>query len=220
MNRNERKMVDILKDLKENYGLLGIKTEFEAEGALMDEICRLKDVTSKADVGITLKIGGGEGATGMKMGKQIGVSRIVAPMIESAFALKKFVRCAKLCFTEDELADIVLGINIETITGYNAYDEMMNIPEYASLGSIVCARGDMSGSLGKSYEFMESDELRDMSASLFTRTKEKFPDMDCVVGGVPSPRSFPFLSGIDTKVLDAFESRKVIFKAPKNMTEK
>jgi hypothetical protein len=141
MNLNERKMVDILKDLKENYGLLGIKTDFEAEGIRIDELCRLKDVTSKADVGITLKIGRGEGATGIKMGKIIGVNRIVAPMIESAFALKKFVRCAKKCFAEDELEDIVLAINIETITGYNSYNEMLETPEFSALGSIVCARG-------------------------------------------------------------------------------
>jgi len=214
MNSNERKMVDILKDLKENYGLLGVKTEFEAEGATMDELCRLKDVTSKADVGITLKIGGGEGATGIKMGKRLGVSRVVAPMIESAFALKKFVQCARKYYTDDELLDVELSINIETITGYNNFDDMLQLPEFTSLGSIVCARGDMSGSLGKTFEFMESDELRDMSDKLFKKIKAKFPKTECVVGGVPSPKSFKFLSGIDPAVLDAFESRKVIFKAP------
>ena len=31
MNSNEKKLVGILKDLKANYGVIGIKAEFEAE---------------------------------------------------------------------------------------------------------------------------------------------------------------------------------------------
>ena len=44
MNLLEKKMVDLLKDLKENYGALYIKTEFEAEGTHIEEILRPKDV--------------------------------------------------------------------------------------------------------------------------------------------------------------------------------
>ncbi len=160
MNNRERKIVDLLKELKEDYQLKGIKTEFEAEGVELDELFRLKDVTSKAGVDITLKIGGCEGATGIKVSKMLGVSRIIAPMIESPFALQKFVHCVKTYYSEEELADVGLGINIETITGYNQLDGMLAIPEFASLEDVVVARADMSGSLGKSFvDFMDSDEL-------------------------------------------------------------
>jgi hypothetical protein len=214
MNSKERKIVDLLKDLKENYGLIGVKTEFEAEGAQLDELCRLKDVTAKADVGISLKIGGGEAATGIKMGRMLGVSRIVAPMIESPFALKKFVLCAKKIYSEDELQDVGLGVNIETITGYSLYEGMLALPEFAALDSVVYARGDMCGSLGKTFEHMDSDELRDMAADMFQRTKAKYPEIECMIGGVPSGKSFDFLRGIDPKVLDGYEGRKAIFEAP------
>ena len=220
MNLNERKMVDILKDLKENYGLIGIKTEFEAEGARMEELCRLKDITSKVDLGISLKIGGGEHATGIRMAKVIGVERIVAPMIESAFALSKFVSCAKNNFTEDELEDVELSVNIETIMGYNDFDNMLVSPSFLSLSGVVIGRGDMSFSMGKTGEFMNSDELRDMTQSLFERTKAKFPKYECVVGGVPNSKSFPFLSGIKAGLVDTFEARKVIFEAPAQYDKK
>jgi hypothetical protein len=211
MNSTERKIVELLKELKEDYGMIGVKTEFEAEAAMMDELCRLKDVTSKADLGISLKIGGCEAATGIKTGKVLGVARIVAPMIESAFALKKFVRCAKKHYAPDELEDVELGINVETITGYDQFDEMLESPEYQSLASVVFARGDMVGSMGQTHEYMESDELCVMADSLFKRSKAKYPEIECVLGGVPSPRSFAFMQKIDPTVLDAYEGRKMIF---------
>jgi len=220
VNLNERKMVDMLKELREEYGFSGVKTEFELEGARLEEISRLKEITMKADVGITIKLGGCEHITGMKMARIIGVERIVAPMIESAFALKKFVRAAKSVFTPDELEDIGLLVNIETITGYNNYDEMLASQDFESLHGVVIGRGDMSGSMGHDYSFMESDELRQMSQSLFERTKKKFPHYDCILGGVPSPQSFPFLSALETGVVDEYESKKTIFKVPDSYNQK
>ena len=206
-------MVDLLIELKEKYGLAGIKTEFEAEGARMEELSRLKEVTLRAGLGITLKIGGCEAATGMKMSRIIGVERIVAPMIESAFALKKFVRCAKNVFPEDELDDIKLAINIETITGYNNFDDMLSSPDFESLGSVVIGRGDLSGSMGHGYEFMDSGEILEMSNSLFSRVKQKSAGYECILGGVPGPQSFPFLESLKQGIVDEYESRKLIFRS-------
>jgi 4-hydroxy-2-oxoheptanedioate aldolase len=214
MNSSERKMVDLLKELKDEYGLTGIKTEFEAEGARMEELCRLKDITSRVGLEISLKIGGSEHATGIKMAKVIGVERIVAPMIESTFALSKFISCAKSNLTEDELSDVELSVNIETITGYNDFDNMLASPAFSSLGGVVIGRGDMTFSMGKTGEFMNSEELRGMTQSLFERTKEKFPNYECVVGGVPNSKSFLFLRAFKPGLVDMFEARKVIFRAP------
>jgi hypothetical protein len=44
MNNLERKMVEVLQDLKANHNVVGIKAEFEAEGTRLEEALRLKEV--------------------------------------------------------------------------------------------------------------------------------------------------------------------------------
>jgi len=110
MNSLERRMVDTLKDLRENHHVIGIKAEFEAEGTRMEEALRLKEVCMKADLGITLKIGGCEAIKDMYESRVIGVEKIVAPMVETAYALKKYLAATKLVFPEDECVDLYLRL--------------------------------------------------------------------------------------------------------------
>ena len=56
MNVIEHKMVNILKKLKNEYGVYQIKAEFEAEASRVEELMRLKDVISKAELPLVLKI--------------------------------------------------------------------------------------------------------------------------------------------------------------------
>ena len=44
MNKLELESVSILKDLVENFGVVGIKTSFEDEGASLFEVTRLKEL--------------------------------------------------------------------------------------------------------------------------------------------------------------------------------
>src|ERR1043165_426399 len=98
MNLVERKMVDILTDLRENHHCEGVKAEFEAEGTRLEEALRLKEVVTKAGIDLTIKIGGCEALKDMYDARSIGVTRIVGPMIETAYALKKFLACANIAF--------------------------------------------------------------------------------------------------------------------------
>jgi len=52
MNLVERKMVDILTDLRENHHCEGVKAEFEAEGTRLEEALRLKEVVTKAGIAL------------------------------------------------------------------------------------------------------------------------------------------------------------------------
>ena len=58
MNAHEKKMVEILKDLRDNHGVTEVKAEFESEGTRLNELMRLKDVALTAGLNIALKIGG------------------------------------------------------------------------------------------------------------------------------------------------------------------
>lgn len=91
MNTIERQMVEILVDLKTRHHVIGVKAEFEAEGTRLEEAMRLKEVISAAQLGLTLKIGGCEAIRDMYEARILGVSRIVAPMVETPYALKNFL---------------------------------------------------------------------------------------------------------------------------------
>src|SRR5512139_1955987 len=103
MNSIEREMVSILKDLKENHNVNGVKAEFEAEGTRLEEAMRLKEVVSAAGIGLTIKIGGCEAIRDMYESRVLGVERLVAPMIETAYAMHKYVGAIKIAFPEDEI---------------------------------------------------------------------------------------------------------------------
>lgn len=215
MNNLERKMVEVLQDLKEKHNVAGIKAEFEAEGTRLEEALRLKEVVTRAGLELTIKIGGCEALKDMYDARSIGACRIVAPMIESAYALKKYLSAAKIVFPKEEIQQISLLANIETIMGVENFDEMLKMENIGELDGIVLGRVDMTGSLGMTREDINSEKIFNIAKELFAKAKTK--GLECVIGGGVAKESLPFFKKLPKGLLDKYETRKVIFKCPEEI---
>ncbi len=215
MNSLERKMVDQLKDLKENHYAVGIKAEFEAEGTRLEEALRLKEVVTKAGLDLTIKIGGCEALKDMYDSRSIGVTRIVGPMIETPYALKKFLSCANQAFPEEERKEVDFLINVETISTVKNFDDMLLLPNIHELKGVVVGRVDMTGSMGLTRNDINSDPIRMICDEVLGKAKKFNKDMECVIGGGVSAESLPFFDNLTSGILDKFETRKVLFNAKK-----
>lgn len=56
-------------------------------------------------------------------GISLGSERIIAPMVETAYALKKFMGAIKIACLSDN--DVEFLINLETITAFHNFDKML-----------------------------------------------------------------------------------------------
>jgi len=215
MRKLELKMVEILKKLKDKYDVAEIKAEFETEATRMDELMRLKEITEKAGLGLVLKIGGAEAVTDMFNGQLIGVSGIVAPMIESSYSMLKYLEAIEKHFDKDLKENLHFGANIETFLAYKNLDNILKLKNIQLLKSLTLGRTDMCGSLGLSKRDINTDQIYKIAEDMFLKIKKK--DFKTKMGGGMSPESIPFLKKLSQKkLLDFFETRKVIFKIPKN----
>lgn len=209
MNSLECKMVDILKDLKENHNVLGIKAEFEAEGTRLEEALRLKDVVSRVGLDLTIKIGGCEAIKDMYDAKLIGVDSIVAPMIETPYAMQKFCQAHKKVFCDEK--NVRFFINLETITGFNNLEAILKSPYFQDIDGCTLGRTDMAGSMNLGRDDVNNNEIFEIASSIALKMQKAGKMM--IIGGGLSASSLPFFEKLP--FLSKFETRKVIFDAQK-----
>jgi 4-hydroxy-2-oxoheptanedioate aldolase len=214
MTVRERLLAGMLKDLADNYAVTGVKAEFETEGTRTDELRRLKEIAIQSGVNLTLKIGGSCSLRDLCDARVIGVNKIVSPMIETPHALRTFLSNVRTCFSDVERNNMKFMINMETITCAENFERILSAADDAILGGIVIGRSDLIGSMGLSgVDAVNSEKVYAITYKVASCAKKR--NIDVVVGGKITERSIPFMTSmVERKLLDRFETRKVVFDAP------
>jgi len=213
MNELEYQMIDVLKTLKNEYGVFEIKAEFEAEGSRMEEMMRLKDITTFVGLPIILKIGGVEAVTDIYNALSIGVKGVIAPMVETPFALSKFLNLINNMIPKDNAKDIEFAFNLETITAFENIDEMFKLPDVSLLSGVTIGRVDLTGSMGLGRDAINtSSQVYEVCQTAFEKIKKK--GLKTGLGGGIAKETLPIITKLaESKLLDKFETRKVVFPA-------
>lgn len=209
MNQTEKKLAELVCRISERGHLKSIKAEFEAEGTRSDELLRLLDVTRPSNAPLTLKIGGCEAVKDLYEARQFGARYIVAPMIESDYALQKFCDSIEKVYPPEEVEDVDFLFNVETIQAYNSFDEILQVAtDNPAIAGVVFGRTDFSRSIG-----MKDDVQNQRVTECIEAISRKLSgtNLDMVVGGAISIASLPELSRIARHRLTRFETRKVVF---------
>jgi len=210
MNSLEHEMIELLKVLKEKYGVFEIKAEYENEGSRQTELMRLKDIAEKLDLPIILKIGGVEAITDIYNALALGVKGIIAPMAETGFAASKFLNAIHTFVPEDNQKDIEFAVNIETITAYKNLDEILSLEKLNLLTGLTIGRVDFGGSLGADRSFSNSDEMLNYCKEIFRKAKNK--NLKTALGGAIATEAIPFIKTLNSEeLIDKYETRKLVY---------
>lgn len=209
MNKIEKEMFDILLKLKDS-GAVAVKAEFEAEGTRSEELLRLLDISRRSLMKIALKVGGCEAVKDLIEAKQFGVDYIIAPMVETPYALEKFIQAKNRVFQRDEQEDVEFLVNMETETSFKNFPELLvEALKKDGIDGFVFGRVDYVGS--KKYHPDHVDDEFVLNDCLNIATKCKSSKLDFVVGGGISNRALPNLNAINKIYLSRFETRKIVF---------
>lgn len=207
----EMRMLELLKRMHEEDGVIAVKAEFEAEGSRNDELVMLNEVVFRADMNLYIKIGGCEAVSDLDRCRCLGARGIMAPMIETPFAMKKFKGAAQKVFG-DSIDKMEWIINAESKTCQKNLDDILKEGK-GFLNTVSIGRVDLSASMDLTREEINSDTMFEHTLDIATRSK----NMGYVVnfGGGISFDAIPFICRL-YPVNDRFETRKIVFSSSNN----
>lgn len=195
--------------IKKKYKLVAIKQSFEDEGVSRDVVNLIRNITYKNKINHNIKIGGCEAKSDMNYCEEIQCDGIVAPMIETDFALKKFIQSSQ------NIKINSYYVNIETITAAKNIKSILLQDKKKILTGITIGRSDFTSSMGLSKKLVNSTEVFNEIYKVLKIAKSfKYRT---TVGGNLSIESKKFINDLYKKnLIDNIESRNVCIKVDKN----
>jgi hypothetical protein len=209
MNLREKKMLENLKILKNEFSVAAVKAEFEAEGTRTEELLRLLEIVNKSGLDFALKIGGCEAIRDLIESKLYGCNHIIAPMIESSYGLSKYIKAIDQIYGKEKKLCKFL-FNLETVSCFKNKNEIFKTAN-KKLDGVVFGRVDYCGSKNKSRDSINDDNITDDVITVAKIAKSK--KLELVVGGGVSLNAIPALKKINQTHLSRFETRKIVFSS-------
>ena len=207
VNSTEQVMLDLLKKGRDHFGVVAVKAEFEAEGTRPDEFLRLLELARRADLKVALKIGGCEAVTDLYSAKLYGVDYVIAPMVETPYALSKFVGAKNKTHGPDGEGTTFL-FNLETEVTLRNLEEIIPVAR-RGVDGIVFGRVDFTLSRGMSRTAINDRSITDAGLKVARACADA--DLELVVGGSVSAEAINALREFRAIRLDRFETRKIVF---------
>ncbi|GAD50451.1 hypothetical protein NT2_09_00590 [Caenibius tardaugens NBRC 16725] len=207
MNSTERRMLDMLKRGRDRFGIVAVKAEFEAEGTRPDELLRLTELVYRADLKLALKIGGCEAVSDLVASRLYGADYIIGPMVETPYALRKFIEAKEKTFGANEENTEFL-FNLETETTLANLEAMLPLAR-GNVDGIVFGRVDFTLSRGLPRQAINERQITD--AVLTVAQACAASHLELVVGGSVALEAASVLREVRQVRLDRFETRKVVF---------
>lgn len=138
--------------LRRRHRCFLMKISTEDESLTHDDVRRVQRELGR-HIEIELKIGGPTAAGDLLLAKELRIRHIIAPMVESSYAVTEFLRVVRSAFELRSRASRrgfpSLGVNIETSTAYTNLASIIDASA-DSLKRITVGRSDLSRSLGTS----------------------------------------------------------------------
>ena len=198
-----KKLIKSLKLMKKK-GISAVKQSLEDEGATFKDIVIMREITKAAKVDLNIKIGGCEAKNDIFFCKKIGVDSIVAPMVESEYALKKFIQCA------GKHKSTALLINLETNLSLKNLNKIIGSKSFEYLNGIVIGRSDLAGSLNLSKDKVNSKLIFNKVQKAFRKVKKNNKKMIIKMGGSITSKSYQFINKLfSERLLNKIETRNV-----------
>ncbi len=177
-----------------------LKGEFEAEGLSRDALAAEAALAARHGLSYLVKIGGCEAKSDMHFLMLQGIRNIVAPMIESPFAMTKYQ-----AMLPDGAFDKV-GVTIETIDAVRRIDDILDAG--LKLTEVTVGRTDLTASFdGLS---VESDETIALTKTVVRAARKR--GLGTTMGGSVSKKTAELLRRDDElrALIDCVETRKCV----------
>ena len=157
--------------------IAALKGEFEAEGLSQGSIAAESIFAARNGLSYLVKIGGCEAKSDVRFLMQIGVRSIVAPMIESPFAMRKYRELVP------QGAFDHLGVTIETIDAVRRIEDILDAGTMSDggnrLSEVTVGRTDLTASYGGPG--VDSDETIAMVKSVARAAQKR--GLHTTIGG-------------------------------------